>query len=172
MLLLKDVFHRRCPSRCATPTPSPSFPLPSSFLRSVASRLDRRCCPAGGMSRSGTRLFSRSVDWSVGWMVPTSGGVLAFMDGGPPTRDDFGAWRRRSGAAKRTNTALIVCFRSCVFFFWPDPPLAAEKAAEGTLHCFGVVMALVIILAERESPILVKYCAFLESWLLKGLYIS
>lgn len=47
-----------------------------------------------------------------------------------------------------------------------------KKSAEATLHCFGVVMASVIIFAEREMAILLKYCAFLESWLLKGLFIS
>eukprot|EP00752_Nemacystus_decipiens_P003014 g2795.t2 len=46
------------------------------------------------------------------------------------------------------------------------------SSAEATLHCFGLVMASVIILAERETAVLLKYCAFLESWILKGLFIS
>ncbi|CAM9817046.1 unnamed protein product [Pylaiella littoralis] len=46
------------------------------------------------------------------------------------------------------------------------------EGAEATLHCFGILMALGIILAEREVAILLRYCAFLESWLLKGFYIS
>eukprot|EP00904_Undaria_pinnatifida_P004334 jgi/Undpi1/13901/HiC_scaffold_9.g03552.m1 len=44
--------------------------------------------------------------------------------------------------------------------------------AETTLHCFGVPMAVAIILAEREVAVLLRLCAFLESWLLKGFYIS
>ncbi|CAN0272189.1 unnamed protein product, partial [Ectocarpus sp. 13 AM-2016] len=46
------------------------------------------------------------------------------------------------------------------------------EGAEVTLHCFGILMALSIILAEREVVLLLRYCAFLESWVLKGFFIS
>ncbi|CAN0487269.1 unnamed protein product [Ectocarpus sp. 12 AP-2014] len=46
------------------------------------------------------------------------------------------------------------------------------EGAEATLHCFGILMALSIILAEREVVLLLRYCAFLESWVLKGFFIS
>lgn len=46
------------------------------------------------------------------------------------------------------------------------------QGAEATLHCFGILMALSIILAEREVVLLLRYCAFLESWVLKGFFIS
>ncbi|CAM9624985.1 unnamed protein product [Hapterophycus canaliculatus] len=46
------------------------------------------------------------------------------------------------------------------------------EGAEATLHCFGILMAIAIVLAEREMTMLLRYCAFLESWMLKGFYIS
>lgn len=59
---------------------------------------------------------------------------------------------------------LCLYFYVCFVFF--------AKGAEMTLHCFGVPMAVAIILAEREVAVLLRLCAFLESWLLKGFYIS
>lgn len=61
-------------------------------------------------------------------------------------------------------------FGFCVFFSFSS--IARAKGAEMTLHCFGVPMAVAIILAEREVAMLLRLCAFLESWLLKGFYIS
>lgn len=65
---------------------------------------------------------------------------------------------------------MIFAFVFCVFFLFP--PIPRAKGAETTLHCFGVPMAVAIILAEREVAVLLRLCAFLESWLLKGFYIS
>eukprot|EP00903_Cladosiphon_okamuranus_P009181 g8769.t1 len=66
-----------------------------------------------------------------------------------------------------TAAALLAAFVDVMLLF-----SGHVSSAEATLHCFGVVMALVIILAERETSILLKHCAFLESWMLKGLFIS
>lgn len=46
------------------------------------------------------------------------------------------------------------------------------KGAETALHCFGIPITGTVILAEREIGKILKLCAFLDSWLLKGFYIS
>ena len=77
--------------------------------------------------------------------------------------------------ASRGYLNLAVLWRvldCCVRTLDRDPFLQHGKGAEATLHCFGIPMALAIILAEREMAVLLGLCSFLESWLFKGFYIS
>lgn len=48
---------------------------------------------------------------------------------------------------------------------------ALWQGAEIVLRCFAIPLAAIVILAERESTLLLQLCAFLDSWLLKGFYI-
>lgn len=65
----------------------------------------------------------------------------------------------RPPARRCWSIAYLCCHRSC------------SKGAEAVVHCFGVPLAGAVILAERESIALLRLCAFLDSWLMKGFYI-
>ena len=47
-----------------------------------------------------------------------------------------------------------------------------RQGAEAVLHLYVIPMAGVVILGEMEVGAVLRLCAFLDSWVLKGFYIS